>query len=157
MQITRLRVGLSIRLIYSLMGRCHKWLFPCHYSEQRSRLSGQLGGEDVWTVKMSKEKVGGQGADLWPIPSILGAPLGLTQYICLRFAFTFRKQLSTPLTQDHHGDLWHGYTCIYTLTRLLLSSLHTRDKLATPRERQREEWEEWWRQGWTRWHNNERL
>lgn len=90
-------------------------LSPCHYSEekQRSRLSEQW-GEDVWAVKMSKEKVGGQRADLWLIPSNLGAPLGPRQYICLRCPLTSSKLALTHLTQDHRGDLWHGYTCIYT-------------------------------------------
>lgn len=90
-------------------------LSPCHYSEeeQRSRLSGQW-VEDVCTVEMSKEKVGGQGADLWPIPSILGAPLGLRRYICLTCPFTSKELPFIPLTQDHRGDLWHGYTCTYT-------------------------------------------
>lgn len=44
----------------------------------------------MWAVKMSKEEVGGQGADLWPIPSILGVLMGLRQYICPRCSFTSR-------------------------------------------------------------------
>lgn len=90
----------------------------------------------MWTVKMSKEKIGGQGADLWLIPSILGAPLEQRQYICLSCIFTSRKLLFTPLTQDPRGDLWHGHTYAYTHsltpTKLLLFSLYMRDKSATP-------------------------
>ena len=99
MWTTRLRVGLSVSLIYSLMGRCHRRLSPCHYSWGGATITPitAVGGEDVWTVKMSKEKTGGQGADLQLIPSILGAPLGRRRYICPSCIFLFQKAAVHPL------------------------------------------------------------
>lgn len=51
---------------------------------------------------------------LFPFPGILGAPLGIRQYICLRWPFSSKNLPFIQLTQDHRGDLWHGYTCTYT-------------------------------------------
>lgn len=51
---------------------------------------------------------------LFPFPGILRAPLGIRQYICLRWPFSSKNLPLIQLTQDHRGDLWHGYTCTYT-------------------------------------------
>lgn len=137
MWTTRLRVGLSVSLIYSLMGRCHTRLSPCHYSEekQRSCLSRQW-GEDVRTVKMSKEKIGGQGADLWLIPSILGATFGTKTVYLPELHLHFQKAAVHPSdSRSPWRSLAWTHICIYTQltpTKLLLFSLYMRDKSATP-------------------------
>lgn len=112
-------VGLSIGLIYSLIGRCHTRPSLPVIILRRITPIGAMWLEDVWTAEMSKENVGGQ----------LGGFIAHSQYLRSTFG-TLPDSCLSPASQKITRVIF-GMEAYALLTRMLLLSLHTRDMLAT--------------------------
>lgn len=64
---------------------------------------------------MSKEKIGGQGADLWLIPSILGATFGTKTVYLPELHLHFQKAAVHPSdSRSPWRSLAWTHICIYT-------------------------------------------